>query len=52
MYFGESYETLNGKMPLLHWMVLSGTAILMVIGIINLYGLEIPSYIAAVSILN
>ena len=52
MYFGIASDPLNGKMPTSHWLILSGTAILMLIGIINLYGLEGPSFIAARSLLN
>jgi NADH-quinone oxidoreductase subunit N len=52
MYFGMVSEPLNGKMPTSHWLILSGSAILMLIGIINLYGLEGPSFIVAKSLLN
>ncbi|MFL2802520.1 MAG: NADH-quinone oxidoreductase subunit NuoN [Paracoccaceae bacterium] len=52
MYFGVTSDPLTGKMPTSHWFILSGSAILMLIGIINLYGLENPTYIAAKSLLN
>jgi len=52
MYFGIASDPLNGKMPTSHWLILSGSAFLMLIGIINLYGLEGPSFIAARSLLN
>ena len=52
MYFGMVSDPLNGKMPTSHWLILSGSAILMLIGIINLYGLEGPSFIVAKSLLN
>jgi NADH-quinone oxidoreductase subunit N len=52
MYFGLSKDPLSGKMPTAHWIILSGSALLMLIGIINLYGLEGPSFIVAKSLLN
>ena len=52
MYFGLSSDPLSGKMPTAHWFILSGSALLMLIGIINLYGLEKPSFLAATSLIN
>ena len=52
MYFGTPSQPLTGKMPTSHWIILSCSALLMLIGIINLYGLEIPSIEAAKSLLN
>ena len=52
MYFGLSTDPLSGKMPISHWIILSGSALLMLIGIINLYGLEKPSFLAATSLIN
>ena len=52
MYFGLSTDPLSGKMPTAHWIILSGSALLMLIGIINLYGLEKPSLLAATSLIN
>ena len=52
MYFGLSTDPLSGKMPTAHWIILSGSALLMLIGIINLYGLERPSFLAATSLIN
>ena len=52
MYFGLSIDPLSGKMPTAHWIILSGSALLMLIGIINLYGLEKPSFLAATSLIN
>ena len=52
MYFGLSTDPLSGKMPIAHWIILSGSALLMLIGIINLYGLERPSFLAATSLIN
>ena len=52
MYFGMVSDPLNGNMPTSHWLILSGSAILMLVGIINLYGLEGPSFLVAKSLLN
>ena len=52
MYFGTPSQPRTGKMPTSHWIILSCSALLMLIGIINLYGLEIPSIEAAKSLLN
>ncbi len=52
MYFGLSSDPLTGKMPTSHWIILSSSALLMLIGIINLYGLENPSFLAATSLIN
>ena len=52
MYFGLSSDPLSGKMPTSHRIILSGSALLMLIGIINLYGLEKPSLLAATSLIN
>ncbi len=52
MYFGLSTDPLSGKMPTAHWIILSGSALLMLIGIINLYGLEKPSFLSATSLIN
>ena len=52
MYFGMVSDPLNGNMQTSHWFILSGSAILMLIVIINLYGLEGPSFLVAKSLLN
>jgi NADH-quinone oxidoreductase subunit N len=40
MYFGEATEGLNGQMPLVHWGFLGASALAMVVGIVNLFGVE------------
>jgi NADH-quinone oxidoreductase subunit N len=40
MYFGEPSEPLDGRMPALHWAMLGGSALAMLIGIVNLFGVE------------
>ena len=41
MYFGEpAPEPLDGRMPALHWVLLGVPALAMVVGVINLFGVE------------
>ena len=40
MYFGAEVEPLDGKMPTLHWGLLAFSALAMVVGIINMFGVE------------
>ena len=40
MYFGEAGETLDGKMPFLHQVTLLASALVMVLGLVNLFGVE------------
>ena len=47
VFWNVIHRPLNGKMPTSHWIILSGSALLMLIGIINLYGLEGPSFLAS-----
>ncbi len=52
MYFGESKELLTGSMPVTHWILFVGAALLMLVGTVNLYGLDGPAKVAAFSLLN
>lgn len=47
MYFGKEGEGLDGPMPAVQWMLLVGTAAAMLIGIVNLFGLEALAAVAA-----
>ncbi len=40
MYFGETAQPLEGRMPRLHWALLGASALAMVLGIINMFGIE------------
>jgi NADH-quinone oxidoreductase subunit N len=40
MYFAEPVEALDGRMPLLHGTLLGGSALLMVLGVVNLFGID------------
>ncbi|GIT92928.1 NADH-quinone oxidoreductase subunit N [Jannaschia pagri] len=52
MYFGEAEDTVDGDMPAVQWVALSGAAIIMVIGIVNLFGLEGIAAAAAATLVN
>ncbi|MEM8569404.1 MAG: NADH-quinone oxidoreductase subunit NuoN [Pseudomonadota bacterium] len=52
MYFGEAAEPLDGKMPLLHWGLLGGSSIAMLLGVINLFGVDTLAANAAASLLQ
>lgn len=52
MYFGEADDALNGKMSTLHWVFLGGASGAMVIGIVNLFGVETIAGIAAATLLS
>ncbi len=47
MYFGEAVEGLDGTMPALHWGFLGASATAMVVGIVNLFGVETIAAVAA-----
>ncbi|PZQ99268.1 MAG: NADH-quinone oxidoreductase subunit NuoN [Cereibacter sphaeroides] len=40
MYFGKEGDGLNGQMPAVQWIMLVGSAAAMVIGVVNLFGVE------------
>jgi NADH-quinone oxidoreductase subunit N len=40
MYFGEAAEPLDGRMPTLHWGLLGVSSLAMVLGVVNLFGVE------------
>ncbi len=52
MYFGEAGDALNGKMSTLHWVFLGGSSGAMVVGIVNLFGVETIAGMAAATLLN
>ena len=47
MYFGEERDGLNGVMPGIQWLFLMGAALAMVVGIVNLFGVEALAAAAA-----
>jgi len=52
MYFGDATEPLNGNMPAMHWLFLGTSAGAMVLGIVNLFGIENIAALAASSLVN
>jgi NADH-quinone oxidoreductase subunit N len=52
MYFGEAGDALNGKMSTLHWVFLGGSSGAMVVGIVNLFGVETIAGMAAATLLS
>lgn len=52
MYFGEDAKALDGRMSVLHWLFLGGSAIAMVAGVINLFGIEPLAAAAAASLIQ
>jgi NADH-quinone oxidoreductase subunit N len=47
MYFGKEGDRLDGPMPAAQWVFLVGSAAVMLIGIVNLFGIEAPAAVAA-----
>ncbi len=52
MYFGEASEPLDGRMPALHWALLGVSSLAMVLGIVNLFGVEGLAAAAAATLVN
>ncbi len=52
MYFGEEGEALDGKMNPVLWTFLMGSALIMVIGVVNLFGIEPMAAAAAATLVN
>ncbi len=50
MYFGEAVEPLDGRMPALHWALLAVSALAMVVGVVNLFGVETLAASAAATL--
>ena len=52
MYFGEEGETLDGKMNPVLWAFLMGSAAVMLLGVVNLFGIEPIAAAAAATLVN
>ncbi|MFO1106812.1 MAG: NADH-quinone oxidoreductase subunit NuoN [Amaricoccus sp.] len=50
MYFGQPADALDGKMPLLHWGLLAASALVMVVGVVNLFGVDALAAAAAATL--
>jgi NADH-quinone oxidoreductase subunit N len=47
MYFGAEQDPVESRMAPVQWAMLVGVAAIMVIGIVNLFGIEAPAALAA-----
>ena len=52
MYFGAPVEPLTGRMPRLHMLLLGASAVAMVVGIVNLFGVETLAASAAATLVQ
>ncbi|MFT7105814.1 MAG: NADH-quinone oxidoreductase subunit N [Yoonia sp.] len=52
MYFGDEGETLDGKMNPVLWAFLMGSAAVMLLGVVNLFGIEPIAAAAAATLVN
>lgn len=52
MYFGEDRDALDGAMSPVAWGMFMGTAAIMVVGVINLFGIEPMAAAAAATLVN
>jgi NADH-quinone oxidoreductase subunit N len=52
IWFGDDVEGIDGRMPFMHSVALIGSAVVMLLGIINLFGLEGYAAAAAASLLQ
>jgi NADH-quinone oxidoreductase subunit N len=52
MYFGEASEPLDGQMPALHFALLGVAALAMVLGVVNLFGVEALAGAAAATLVQ
>jgi NADH-quinone oxidoreductase subunit N len=52
MYFGEERERIDGRMAGLNWAVLMGSAAIMVVGVVNLFGIEGVAQTAAATLVQ
>ena len=52
LYCGEERDALNGSMPMVNWLFLMGAAAVMLLGVINLFGIEGLALSAATALVN
>lgn len=52
MYFGEEGEALDGKINPVLWTFLMGSALMMLVGVVNLFGIEPMAAAAAATLVN
>jgi len=52
MYFGEEGDGLDGPISPVNWLALMGSAVMMVAGVVNLFGIEGFAATAAAALVN
>jgi len=52
MYFGEDGDSIDGQMAPVQWLFLMGAALIMVVGVVNLFGIEALAATAAAALVN
>ena len=52
MYFGDEGEALTGRMPAMQWVMLAGSALFMLVGIVSLFGIGDAAMAAAVALVG
>ncbi|MEM8788324.1 MAG: NADH-quinone oxidoreductase subunit NuoN [Pseudomonadota bacterium] len=52
LYFGDPAEGLDGTMPAAHWLLLGASSAAMVLGVINLFGVDHAAARAAATLVN
>ena len=52
MYFGAESEPLETRMPVVQWVLLVASAIVMVAGAVNLFGIEGAAQAAAAALVH
>jgi NADH-quinone oxidoreductase subunit N len=52
MYFGDRVEGLDGRMPILHSALLAGSALAMIFGVVNLFGVDVAAATAAAALVR
>ena len=52
MYFGEAKAPLDSRMPMVHYVAFMASAVIMVVGIVNLFGVESYAATAAQALLK
>ncbi|MGR3542320.1 MAG: proton-conducting transporter transmembrane domain-containing protein, partial [Hasllibacter sp.] len=52
MYFGRTNAPVDADMPTVQWIALAASAAIMVLGVVNLFGVEGAALTAAASLVN
>ena len=47
MYFGEETEPMDSRMPAMQWLLLVASAVVMLVGVVSLFGIDGAAALAA-----